>query len=151
MPCPPPGYLPDSGIEPTSSAFSGEFFTTEPPGKTCTQWVTGANLLPESFWFKIWLLWWLRRSEICLQCERPGFDPWLARSPGEGHGNLLQYSCLENPHGQRSLVGYGPWGCKESNATEHGRAQLPLEMQADHSIPIHLSILISLLEEARHN
>ena len=28
------------------------------------------------------------------------------RSPGEGHGNPLQYSCLENPHGQRNLVGY---------------------------------------------
>ena len=30
------------------------------------------------------------------------------RSPGVGHGNPLQYSCLENPHGQRSLVGYSP-------------------------------------------
>ena len=26
--------------------------------------------------------------------------------PGEGNGNPLQYSCRENPHGQRSLVGY---------------------------------------------
>ena len=34
--------------------------------------------------------------------------------PGEGHGNPLQDSCLENPHGQRSLVGYSPWGCKGS-------------------------------------
>ena len=33
-------------------------------------------------------------------------------------GNPLQYSCLENPHGQRSLVGYGPWGHKESDTTE---------------------------------
>ena len=32
----------------------------------------------------------------------------LGRSPGEGHGNPLQYSCLENPHRQRSLMGYGP-------------------------------------------
>ena len=31
------------------------------------------------------------------------------RSPGGGHGNPLQYSCLENPHGQRSLVGYNPY------------------------------------------
>ena len=30
-----------------------------------------------------------------------------------GHGNLLQYSCLENPHRQRSLAGCGPWGHKE--------------------------------------
>ena len=29
------------------------------------------------------------------------------------------YSCLENPHGQRSLVGYSPWGHKESDMTEH--------------------------------
>ena len=28
------------------------------------------------------------------------------RSPGEGNGNPLQYSCLESPHGQRSLAGY---------------------------------------------
>ena len=37
----------------------------------------------------------------------------LGRFPGGGHGNPLQYSCLENPHGERSLVDYSPWGCKE--------------------------------------
>ena len=42
----------------------------------------------------------------------------LGRSPGGGHGNPLQYSCLETPHGQRSLVGYCPCGCKESDRTE---------------------------------
>ena len=42
----------------------------------------------------------------------------LGRSPGEGNGNPLQYSCLENPQGQRSLVGYSPQGCKESDTTE---------------------------------
>ena len=40
-----------------------------------------------------------------------GLIPGLGRSPGGGHGNPLQYSCLENPHGQRSLAGYSPWGC----------------------------------------
>ena len=43
--------------------------------------------------------------------------PGLGRSPGEGHGNSLQYSCLENPHGQRSLMGYSSWHCKESDMT----------------------------------
>ena len=47
-----------------------------------------------------------------------GSIPGSGRSPGGGNGNPLQYSCLENPHGQRSLVGYGPWGCKESNTNE---------------------------------
>ena len=40
------------------------------------------------------------------------------RSPGGGHGNPLQYSCLENPHGQRKLADYSPWGRKESDTTE---------------------------------
>ena len=47
-----------------------------------------------------------------------GSIPGLGRSPGRGHGNQLQYSCLENPHGQRSLVGYSPWVHKESDTTE---------------------------------
>ena len=34
----------------------------------------------------------------------PGSIPGSGRSPGGGSGNALQYSCLENPHGQRSLV-----------------------------------------------
>ena len=47
-----------------------------------------------------------------------GWIPGLGRSPGGGHDNLLQYSCLENPHVQRNLVGYSPWGRKESDMTE---------------------------------
>ena len=42
----------------------------------------------------------------------------LRRPHGRGHGNILQYSCLENPHGQRNLVGYSPWDRKESDMTE---------------------------------
>ena len=48
----------------------------------------------------------------------PGSIPESGRSPGEGNGNPLQYSCLENPHGQRSLADYSPWGRKESDTTE---------------------------------
>ena len=32
--------------------------------------------------------------------------------------NIIQYSCLENPHGQRNLAGYSPWGRRESDTTE---------------------------------
>ena len=39
-----------------------------------------------------------------------GSIPESRRSAGGGHGNPLQYSCLENPRGQRSLAGYSPWG-----------------------------------------
>ena len=40
------------------------------------------------------------------------------RSSGGGHGNPLQYSCLEDPRGQRSLVGCSPLGHKELDMTE---------------------------------
>ena len=42
-----------------------------------------------------------------------GSIPGLGRSPGRGHGNPLQYSCLENPHGQRSLADCSAWDHKE--------------------------------------
>ena len=42
----------------------------------------------------------------------------LGRSLGGGHVNLLHYSCLENPHGQRSLADYDSYGRKESDITE---------------------------------
>ena len=47
--------------------------------------------------------------------------PGLGRSPGGGHGNPLQCSCLENPHGQRSLAGYSPWSQRvgQDSTTEH--------------------------------
>ena len=58
---------------------------------------------------------------MLLQCQRLGSIPGLGRSPGGGHGNPLHYSCLENPHGQRSLVDDSPWSCKESDTTEQLR------------------------------
>ena len=47
-----------------------------------------------------------------------GSIPGLGRSPGEGNGTPLRYSCLENSHGRRSLVGYSTWGREESLMTE---------------------------------
>ena len=52
--------------------------------------------------------------------------PGLGRSPGVGNGNLLQYSCLEKFHGQRSLVGYSPWDHKEPDSTE--QLSTPIKM-----------------------
>ena len=46
-----------------------------------------------------------------------GSIPGMGRSPGERHGHPLQYSCLENFHGQRTLAGFSPWGCKDSDTT----------------------------------
>ena len=47
-----------------------------------------------------------------------GSIPGWERASGGELGNPLQYSCLKNPHGQRSVVDYRPWGHKESDTTE---------------------------------
>ena len=48
-----------------------------------------------------------------------GSIPGSGRSPGGGHGNPPQYSCLQNPMDRRVWVGYSPWGHKASDTTEH--------------------------------
>ena len=58
---------------------------------------------------KFRLPWWLSGREPTHQCRRRRFDPWLEKSPGGEHGNLLQYACLENPKDR------GVW-----QATVHG-------------------------------
>ena len=57
-----------------------------------------------------------------------GSIPGLGRSPGGGHGKPIQYSFLENPYGQSSLV--GPQGDKNSDTTEHVHTGLKLRKEA---------------------
>ena len=55
-----------------------------------------------------------------------GSIPGLERSPGGGHGNPLQYSCLGNSNGQRSLGGLQLMGSQRAGrdrAAKHSRAQ----------------------------
>ena len=56
----------------------------------------------------------------------PSLIPGLGRSPGGGMGYPFQYSCPENPYGQRSLADYSPWGCKELDTTERLSTHLRL-------------------------
>ena len=60
----------------------------------------------------------LAGKELVCNVEDLGSIPGLGRSPEGGRGNPLQYSCLENPYGQRSLAGYSPRGHKESDTAE---------------------------------
>ena len=70
----------------------------------------------------------LRTFQVALVVRNPpanagdlrdmGSIPGSGRSPGERNGYSLQYSCLKNPHGQRSLEGCSPWGHIESNMAE---------------------------------
>ena len=64
------------------------------------------------------LPWWLRRLSICLQCGRPRFDPWVGKIPWRRKWQSTPVLLPGRSHGQRSLVGYSPWGREESDTTE---------------------------------
>ena len=63
-----------------------------------------------------------------------GSIPGLGRSPGGGHGSPLQYSRME-PHGQRSLVSYSPWGHKVSGLSDYKHTKHRSLMKALPSMP----------------
>ena len=58
---------------------------------------------------------WLRWQRVCLQCWRPGFDPYIGKIPWRWK---WQPTPVILPRKWRSLVGYSPWGCKELDTTE---------------------------------
>ena len=78
----------------------------------------------QGFWpgeFHLALLvlpWWLRRQSICLQFGRPRFDPWVRKIPWRRKWQSTPVLLSGKFHGRRSLVGYSPWGHRESDTTE---------------------------------
>ena len=68
------------------------------------------------------LPWWFISKESACQCRRQGSIPVWGRSPGEGNGNPLQYSCLENPMNREAW-----WATVHGVArVEHNLATKPL-------------------------
>ena len=61
---------------------------------------------------------WFRR------CKRCGFHPWVRRMPWRKKRRPTLEFLPGKSHGQRSLVGYSPWGCKESDMTEYRHTSL---------------------------
>ena len=74
------------------------------------------------FWAKLKLCpplpWWLGGEESTASAEEVGLIPGSGRSPGGGHGQPTPVFLPAESHGQRSLLGYSPWGCKESAMSE---------------------------------
>ena len=58
------------------------------------------------------LPWWLRWLGVCLQCGRPGFDPWVGKIHWRRKWQSTPVLLPGKSHGQRSLVGYSPWVAK---------------------------------------
>ena len=61
------------------------------------------------------------RKYVCLQGERPGFDPWVGKIPWKRKWQPTPV-LPGNFHGQRSLVEYSAWGHKELDTAEHSAA-----------------------------
>ena len=120
---PPAGHLPNPGIELVSPAMQVNSLPSEPPGKSMNAVVGIYPFSPISTKAAVYGIWSPliggsdSKESVCSVGDLV-WIPGLGRSPGGGHGNPLQYSCLENPHGQRILVGYSPRGRKESDTTE---------------------------------
>ena len=57
-------------------------------------------------------------KSFCLQCGRPGFDPWVGKIPWRRQWHPTPVLLPGKSHGRRSLMGYSPWGRKESDTTE---------------------------------
>ena len=85
-------------------------------------------------------------KESTCSAEVLGLIPVLGRSPGGGHGNPLHYSCLENPQGQRSLVGCSPWGHRvgQNWAAKHGTDRTTMRY---HSTPITMTRIFFFLQD----
>ena len=62
-----------------------------------------------------------RAEEFACNAGDAGWIPGLGRSTGRGHSNPRQYSCLQKSHGQRSLVGFSPWGHAHTCLQGNGR------------------------------
>ena len=55
---------------------------------------------------------------ICLQCQRPSFDPWVRKIPWRRKQQAISVFLPREFHGERSLVGYRPWSHKKLDMTE---------------------------------
>ena len=61
---------------------------------------------------------WLRQQRICLQRRISRFDPWVRNIPWRREWPHTPVFFPGESHEQRSLAGYSPWVCKESDRTE---------------------------------
>ena len=79
----------------------------------------------------------------CRRCRRCGFDPWVRKISWRRKWQPTLVFLPGESHGQRSLVDYNPWGCKELNTTE----QLTLALSKINKFSALIDIMIVSLSE----
>ena len=89
---------------------------------------------------------WDRICLQCRRCKRRGFDPWVGKILWRRKWQPTPVFLPGESHGQRSLVGYSPQGCKELDTTEHTHTEIALlflliEANISHRIPFNLERL----------
>ena len=86
------------------------------------------------------LPWWLRWLRICLQCRRPGFNPWVGKIPWKRAWEPIPVFLPGESNGQRSLVGCSPWGHKVRHTwpTKHSTVLLSVGTEFVYSLPLNL-------------
>ena len=105
------------------------------------------TLMVSFFWWininfcGLWASLMAQWQRICLQCRR-GFDPWVRKMPWRRKCQPTPVFLPEKSQGQRSLVGYRPWGHKELEATEHTCPMAYISMHACYVTSAIHSILI---------
>ena len=87
--------------------------------------------------------WFIGKETVCQcrGCRRCGFDSWFGKIPWIRKWQLTPVFLPGKFHGQTSLVGYSPWGCKESDTTEHAHhyiiVQISLTALEVRTLPVH--------------
>ena len=128
LPFPSPGDLSNPEIEPKSPALPADYqLSHKGSPRRLTEWVAypfssrpshpgiqpgSPGLQSDSLPIE------LSRKPICLQRGRPGFNPWVQKSPWRRESQPTPVFLPGESHGQRNLVGFSPWARKELDMTE---------------------------------
>ena len=110
--------IPFGEAKPAIQSCTNHVYTSSLPWWTLLfHSMTGMEWKPWSYIFlslyRGWgLPWWHRQLSVCLQCGRPGFDPWVRKILWRRKWQPAPALFPGKSCGQRCLVGYSPWDCK---------------------------------------
>ena len=90
-----------------------------------------------------------QKVKLCPQCRRPGFDPWVGKIPWRRKWQPTPVLLPGESHGQRSLVGYSPRGCRVGHnwATSLTDSLTPMDRSSKQKINKETQVLNDTLDE----